>query len=44
MARRNDEGLCPVCGNCLEEDGYCIQCGYSEDGNSWMNWNPGQDD
>lgn len=43
MARRNDEGLCPVCGNCLE-DGYCDQCGYSEDGNSWMNWNPGQDD
>lgn len=40
MARRNDEGLCPVCGNCLE-DGYCDQCGY---GNSWMNWNPGQDD
>ena len=43
MERNNDDGLCPVCGNVVE-DGYCDQCGYSADGNGWMDWYPGRDD
>lgn len=44
VMRRNIEEFseCEVCGQPLDEDGNCDQCGYRDDGEGWMNWVPKQ--